>query len=180
MKRPLAAVLLLLVTAAPALALRPEAPRIGHQAPRFSANLIDGTRRSLTDYRGRVVLVNFWASWCGPCKAEIPDLRDLQSAYPPEKFTILAINEDDELKAALDFLKKRPVNFPVLLDEKGRIMDDYGVRGLPTTLLIDTRGVVREIVFGPRDWSSKEWKERIDGLLAETARAAAPTTKAAD
>jgi cytochrome c biogenesis protein CcmG, thiol:disulfide interchange protein DsbE len=141
-----------------------EAPRIGYLAPRFKLPGVDSVQLSLADYRGRVVLVNFWATWCAPCLREMPDLAALQAAFPAAQFTVLGVNEDGKLEPVLKFLKDAAVNFPILLDDR-RVMRRYDVRGLPATFLIDRDGVIIDKILGPREWSSVEWKRRIASLI---------------
>ena len=163
---------IILLTGLPLAALAnyvEEAPRPGFRAPRFEAPALDGTRHRLSELKGRTVLLNFWASWCPPCVTEMPDLDRLQAAFPVTQFTVVGLSTDRNAEAAAGFLRETPVSFPILLDERQRIMRDYGVRGLPTTFLIDAEGTVVEVLHGPREWAGPAWMEKIETMVGETA-----------
>lgn len=150
----------------PALwAEQPEAPKKGRLAPGFDVAALDGNSISLKKLSGRVVLINFWASWCAPCAAEIPDLVSLQAAMPVTQFTVVAFSEDDEREDVTAFLKKQPVNFPVVFDEAQQVSGRYKVRGLPQTYLVGPDGKVVEIVLGPIDSDGGAWLAKIRKLL---------------
>jgi methylamine dehydrogenase accessory protein MauD len=152
-----------------------EAPRVGYKAPRFSAPSLDGAQVSLGAMQGRVVLLNFWATWCAPCKEELPSLVALQSSFPVTDFTVVALSQDADPKDVAKFLKKHPINFPNGVDEDASIGRAYQVRGLPATYLIDTRGVIVERIFGPRDYDTKEWRQKIEKLIGQGKAAPQPS-----
>ncbi len=109
---------------------------------------------SLSDYRGRVVLLNFWASWCPPCVAEMPSLDRLHQDLQGADFAVLAVSEDEGGWADVDrFRRRMPLRLTVLLDPNGRVADKYGVSRLPQTYLIDKQGKVVRLYEGPVDWS---------------------------
>jgi cytochrome c biogenesis protein CcmG, thiol:disulfide interchange protein DsbE len=129
---------------------RPALPHPGFPAPDFTLETADGVPLSLSDLRGRVVLLNIWASWCPPCRAEMPALDRVQQALGAEGLTVLGIHatDQDSREAAAAFLDQTPVGFPVVYDLAGDVGRAYRVRALPTTFIIDRRGVIREVLVG--------------------------------
>jgi peroxiredoxin len=123
----------------------------GMTAPGFTLDSLDGTRVSLSDYRGRPVLINFWASWCPPCREEFPVLAAVRQAHAASGFEILGISHNDGERYARGFVEERGAGWPMLLDPDGATWQAYGAIGLPSSYLIDARGVVRQVTFGPLD-----------------------------
>ncbi len=109
-------------------------------APDFTVPTLDGQELSLSDFRGKYVLLNFWASWCPPCKAEMPELHDYYKTYQNRNFTLLAINVNDDPANAAAFIQANGFTFPVGLDTNGRVFNSYGGSALPTSFLIDPNG----------------------------------------
>ncbi len=109
-------------------------------APDFTVPTLDGDRLSLRDFRGQYVLLNFWASWCPPCKAEMPELHAYYRSYQDKGFTLLAINVNDDPDEARAFIEANGFTFPVGLDTNGRVFNSYGGSALPTSFLIDPQG----------------------------------------
>ena len=105
---------------------------------------------------GKIVLLNFWATWCGPCKEEMPALNRLQEHFPRNKFKILAVTTDIQPKAIQAFWNLLHLNMEVLLDETQEVSQQFFVRGLPTTILIGRDGTILGRAMGPRDWDSQE------------------------
>ncbi len=132
-----------------ASALEP-APVAGHPAPDFTLKTLSGETVRLSDFKGRPVLVNFWASWCGPCRAEFPDF---QRAYVDnaDRLVIIGVNHTtaDQPDVAADFVREMGVTFPIVLDETGETVKTYRVLGLPTTVFIDRNGIINEVFTGP-------------------------------
>ncbi len=126
------------------------APQAGFLAPNFTAQTLDGQTVTLADLRGKVILVNFWASWCPPCRAEMPAIENTSQAYKDQNFVVLAVNStvQDSLVDARYFVNKNRLGFPILLDESGEITRLYHVQSLPTSFFIDGEGLVREVVVG--------------------------------
>lgn len=126
-----------------------KAPKVGFQAPAFELKGLDQNVHSLTNLGGKPVLINVWASWCGPCKEEAPDLVRLYEKYK-DKIEFYAVNatSDDSLKGALSFVEQFQFSFPVLLDETGSFTDLYRVRSYPTTFFVDGNGTIRFINLG--------------------------------
>jgi len=164
-----------LVGAGPAPAQMP-IPELGHKlnrlavpvaAPDFSLKDMDGEQHSFKDYRGKVVMVNFWATWCPPCRREIPSMEALHQEFRDEAFAILAINEwesPDHVFAYMGQLSVFP-NFSILFDQEGGVSEAFGVKGLPTTFLVDKRGFVVFKAVGGRDFNHPEVIRMIRELL---------------
>jgi thiol-disulfide isomerase/thioredoxin len=123
------------------LALRPVEPV--ELAPDFSVTLLDGSEVSLSDYRGKVLMLNFWASWCVPCEEEMPLLEAFYQQQNRDRFALLAINEGENQKTASQFVARLGLTFPVGLDEKGDLAEPYNLIGLPITIIIGPDGDIR-------------------------------------
>lgn len=136
--------LLLLCLAWPARAVEPN-----QAAPLFTAKSLQAADAiELARYRGQVVLLDFWASWCGPCRQSLPALEALRKEFGDAGFEVIAVNLDEKQQDGLDFLKKYPVTYPIVQDAPGRIARLYGVRTMPMSYLIDRQGVVRQVHQG--------------------------------
>ncbi|MES2363615.1 MAG: TlpA disulfide reductase family protein [Pseudomonadota bacterium] len=129
--------------------------------------LVDTTGKTwrASDLLGRAVLLNFWASWCEPCRAEMPTLQQVADLYGPDKLLVLAINFKEPAARAIQFAKTTGVTMPVLLDVDGKAARQWGVKVFPTTLTIDSRGRPRQRVQGEVDWTSSAADKLIAGLL---------------
>jgi len=119
----------------------------GKPAPNFILKTLDGKEVSLNDYRGKVVLINFWASWCPPCREEMPLFRKVYENYKDKGFELLAISIDASQEAVIRFVKDYGLSFPVLLDD-GRVSNLYRVQGLPTSILVDREGRIVKVRLG--------------------------------
>lgn len=126
------------------------------QAIDFNLKDLTGRPSSLSAYKGKVVFLNFWATWCGPCRAEIPSMEQLYTELKDEGFTIVAVNSQEPLEQVSAFVDDMGMSFPVLLDSAGKVGAAYGVRAIPTTYIIDPRGAIRGRMVGTRDWYSPE------------------------
>jgi peroxiredoxin len=115
---------------------------VGDVAPDFSYTLPDGSSQSLSDLRGQKVMVNFWATWCPPCMAEMPDIQQAYDQYHDEGFMVLAVNRNEELGRIGTFAQEMGLTIPLIADPAGNIGDAYGARNLPTTYFINTDGTV--------------------------------------
>jgi len=135
------------------------------EAEDFTLKTLKGGTVSLKDYRGRLIFLNFWATWCGPCRAEMPSMQRLWEEFKEEDFVILAINIQEESKLVSSFMNERGLSFPVLLDEKGKVARSYGIRGIPTTFFLNPEGEIIGKAVGARDWDSEESFELIRELL---------------
>lgn len=121
---------------------------IGKQAPDFSLPTLSGGEAAMGAYRGKVILLNFWASWCAPCKEELPELERIYQGFQERGFEVLGINIDKRRKNASKIASRFGLSFPVLLDPAAKIIEEYPGRAMPVSYLIDTKGVIREIFFG--------------------------------
>jgi peroxiredoxin len=145
-----------------------ESPQEGFLAPSFSLQKLNGSVVNLIDYKGKVVLVNFWASWCGPCKMEIPSLNRLYQKRKSTGFEILAISLDRTPVSKLaDFVKLKQMDFPILLNSEGDVSEKYTVRGIPSSFLLDKKGMIKWKVVGGVEWDRVDVLSKIDSLLAE-------------
>jgi cytochrome c biogenesis protein CcmG/thiol:disulfide interchange protein DsbE len=150
-----------------ALALPAAAVEQGDKAPDFTAAGLTGGTISLADYRGKVVYLDFWASWCGPCAQALPALDALRREFPPGDFQVVAVNVDREAKSAQAFLRKRPIGYPSALDPEGAIPAQFGVEVMPTSFLIDRDGTVRHVQRGFRTDDVESLRKQIQQLVAK-------------
>lgn len=153
--------LLLLLVGAPAVALE-----VGDRAPDFAAPNLNGKGTvELSKYRGKVVYLDFWASWCAPCLKAIPEIEKIRAEMPADSFQVVAVNVDQKKKKALRFLDKHPVGYPSASDPKGRLPGQYGVETMPTSYLIDANGVVRYVHPGFQRGDGSKLRHEIRALL---------------
>lgn len=132
----------------------PKVAKIGETAPDFTLVDIKGKTWTLSELKGKVVFVNFWATWCPPCREEMPSMQRLVSMMPEDKFTMLAIlNKDDPAQAGI-FAAKLGVTMPILDDQKNTVGPKYGLTGVPETFIVDKEGILREKYIGPAQWDS--------------------------
>lgn len=147
---------------------KPVLVKEGDRAPVFSLPAMDRGAISLADYRGKVVFVHFWATWCPPCVEEMPKLEQLYRRLFGKDFEILAVNVDEGGGEALgSFFRKNPASFPVLLDPGGSIAKSYGTFKFPETYVVDRAGTVRFKVIGPLDWMAPETVTALSRLIEE-------------
>jgi len=157
--RRLAAAVLLMLAALPLLAWKS-----GETLPKLDSFGLEGNLPALA---GKVVLLDFWASWCGPCKKSFPELDKLQQAYKDKGLVILAINVDEKADEMESFLKAHPVSFAVVRDAKQKLVAAAGVESMPTSVLVDAKGVIRFQHTGFRGAETvKQLTEEIEKLLA--------------
>ena len=150
-------------------ALRQAQPEIGARAPAFTLIDLHGNRQALLDYRGKVVLLNFWATWCAPCLVEMPSMENLYQGLKQEGFEILAVSSDPQGRAVTQpFVESKGLTFSVLHDSDYRVSGRYGVRTLPMSFLIDRNGALVHRVFGARDWNTPEARTLIRTLLHDS------------
>jgi peroxiredoxin len=137
-------------------------------APAFVLPGLGGTPVHLSDHRGRVVLLNFWATWCPPCRAEMPSMEKLYQAYRDRGLVILAISGDRAGTQVVEsFVEELGLTFLIVLDPADEVFAQYGVRGLPTSYLLDRRGRIVSAEAGARDWNSKAARQVVEALLRE-------------
>ncbi len=144
---------------------RAEAPPT--PAPDFTLKSRSGENLRLSDYRGEVVMINFWASWCGPCRQEMPLLEQLYSEYNPLGFTILGVNVEEDSGKALAMLNEIPVSFPVLFDTSSKVSKLYNVVAMPSTVLVDRDGRVRFLHRGYKPGYEQTYQDQVRALIRE-------------
>jgi peroxiredoxin len=137
------------------------------QAPNFSLKSRSGDTVALADLKGDVVMINFWATWCGPCRKEMPHLDALHRRYKDLGFTLLGLNVEDNEKGALKFLQETPVSFEILFDPANRVSALYDVVAMPTTIMVDRNGNVRHVHHGYQAGYENEYQTQIRALLRE-------------
>ena len=142
-------------------------PATGAAAPDFAAKSDSGRNVRLSELRGQVVLVNFWASWCSPCRQELPLLNKIYSQYRSAGFMLLAVNVDDNRKDADAMLKRLNLRFPTLFDGSKKVAKLYGVDTMPATLVIDRDGRVRYVHRGYYDGYERKYEQQVRELLKE-------------
>lgn len=136
-------------------------------APDFTLKSTQGDNIRLSEHRGEVLLLNFWASWCGPCRQEMPLLNNLQQRYSNLGFNVVGVNVDKDSALANKLLKDIPVSFPVLLDNTGTVSASYNVSAMPTTVLIDRDGNVRYLHKGYKPGYELDYEQQIKELIRE-------------
>jgi peroxiredoxin len=154
--------LIALAAALPAAAVAPNSA-----APDFTLHAMDGTNLRLQQQRGRVVLVNFWATWCGPCREEMPQLNKLYDKYRSSGFVLLGVNVDDDAAKGMEVAQKLGVKFPVLLDTDKKVSRLYDLATMPSTVLIDRDGRVRYVHRGYLAGYEQAYDKQIRELLKE-------------
>ncbi len=161
MKRSVIAVLLMLTVVFSVSA-------VSKQADSFSLNDLSGKKVLLAEQKGKVVVLNFFATWCPPCKQEMPSVQRLFNKMKGKKFALLAVSVDrtstDSLKK---FMKENGYTFPVLHDKEGQVSNMYGVMGIPTTLIINKKGEIVDKVVGAKEWDSADVISQLDGLISK-------------
>ncbi len=126
-----------------------QVPQVGELAPDFQLPNLEGQSISLSDFRGEPVLVNFWASWCLPCRFEIPFIQEVYEEWSASGLVVLAINKGESLSTAKDFMQSYNLSFPALLDINQDVALEYNIRSIPTTFFIDKDGIIQAIKVGP-------------------------------
>jgi peroxiredoxin len=144
------------------------APQAGFLAPDFTLTTLEGTDMALSDFQGKAVLVNVWASWCGPCRAEMPAMQRTFEEYEELGFTILAVNAaiQDNRADAEAFIKEMGLSFPILFDTDGYLYEQYQIRALPSSFFILPDGSIQEVVFGG-PMAEALLRTRVESLLEE-------------
>jgi peroxiredoxin len=136
-------------------------------APDFTLKSVDGENLRLSEFRGEVVLINFWASWCGPCRQEMPVLSDLHDKYRALGFTVLGVNVEEDSAKARKLLQKMPVSFPVLFDNESVVSKQYDVVAMPSTVLVDRNGNMRYLHKGYKPGLENVYLQQIRDLVRE-------------
>lgn len=164
MKKWLALLLVVLAMPLPAAELKTLPAR---PAPELNLLGIDGAATDLKRLRGKVVLVNFWAVWCPPCRKEMPSMARLMSKLSDKPFAILGVNEGESPEEIQAFLKQVPVNFQILLDSDGEHLKPWQVFAFPTSYVVDRKGRIRLGLFGSIEWDSPEALAELEKLIVE-------------
>lgn len=142
----------------------PPAPAIGHPAPDFTLETLDGEPVTLSELRGQPVVMNFWASWCGPCRAEMPELQRLHDRLAEAGVVVLGVNQGESPETVARYREEIGVDFPAVLDRRTGVSQKYLVNSLPTTFFVDREGVIQTLFIGPM----------TDAVLAENLRTVYP------
>ena len=137
------------------------------QAPAFTLQSVDGKAVSLAQFKGDVVMINFWASWCGPCRQEMPLLDSIYKQYKDMGFVLLGVNVEPDPHSANAWLRKTPVSYPVLYDPKSEVSQLYQVQAMPTTVIVDRHGVVRFVHNGYLPGDENQYMNSIRTLIVQ-------------
>ena len=158
---PMLAALLLAASSATAASPEPK------PAPDFELPSRGGDAVRLADLKGQVVMINFWATWCGPCRQEMPLLEQLHAKYEPLGFTLLGVNVEPDSALAAEFLQRVPVSFPILFDRESKVSEQFGVEAMPSTVLIDREGRVRHVHRGYKPGDESTYADLVRSLVKE-------------
>ncbi|MDH3349750.1 MAG: TlpA family protein disulfide reductase [Desulfobulbaceae bacterium] len=140
---------------------------VGNPAPDFTLVDITGKDWTLSELKGQVVFINFWATWCPPCREEMPSMQRLYTKLPKDKFKMLAILNRDAPSMADVFVQKAGATMPILDDQSNTVGSKYGLTGLPETYIIDKQGVLREKFIGPAQWDSPQFIQMLMTYINE-------------
>ena len=140
---------------------------LGQPAPDFTLKSMAGKNTNLVEQRGNIIVLNFWASWCGPCRKEMPILQEFHHKYTDLGVQVWGVNVEQENQAGRDFIKDIGVNFPIFFDASNTISAAYQVEAMPTTVVIDRSGVVRYVFRGYKDGYEKKYAKAIKKLIRE-------------
>lgn len=163
MRNRFAALATILMVVLPVWAAAADAP----QAPGFTLQSVDGKTVSLSQFKGDVVMINFWASWCGPCRQEMPLLDDIYKQYKDMGFVLLGVNVEPDAQSADAWLKKTPVSYPILYDPKSQVSQLYQVQAMPTTVIVDRQGNVRFVHNGYLPGDENQYMNSIRTLVVQ-------------
>ena len=136
-------------------------------APDFALPAREGAQVRLSELKGQVVMINFWATWCGPCRQEMPLLQQLQAKYEPLGFTLLGVNVEPDSAGAVKWLEKVPVSFPILFDTANAVAERFGVEGMPSSVFVDREGRVRAVHRGYKPGDEAKYADVIRSLVKE-------------
>lgn len=140
--------------------------KVGYIAPDFQLQNVKGESIALASLRGKIVLINFWATWCGPCRSEMPSMEEIYRDFNRKDFEILAVSTDEDGSTSVKpFVQEYGFTFPVLIDETLKINDLYGVTSIPTSLIVDRSGMITNRFFGAIDWADPKQKNLLAQLI---------------
>jgi peroxiredoxin len=145
-----------------------QAAALNDSAPKFSLKNSHQEQRSLSEYKGKVVFINFWASWCAPCQQELPELNKLAAEFKGKKVQVLAINVDEDRAAAKKLLAKLGLSssrMEILYDPKSKVVSAYNIDNMPTSFILDSKGIIRFLHAGYHPQDPASWRQEIDRLL---------------
>ena len=131
----------------------------------FELESLGGGKRTLSSFKGKVVFLNFWATWCGPCRQEMPSMERLYQRLKGKGLEIVAVNLQEDERSVRKFVNEYKLSFPVLLDKTGRVGSMYGARSIPTTYIVDRKGYVVAGTIGTREWDTEEYVRFFERLL---------------
>ena len=140
---------------------------IGKPAPDFTLKSLEGTNLNLTEQRGKIIVINFWASWCGPCRKEMPVLETFYKKYTDLGVSVWGVNVEQENQAGRDFLADLNLTFPILFDKSNTLSESYNVEAMPTTVIVDRDGLVRYTFKGYKPGYEKKYAKAIKKLIRE-------------
>ncbi|MFQ5485048.1 MAG: TlpA family protein disulfide reductase [Desulfobacterales bacterium] len=138
-----------------------------HKAQNFILRDLNGNQVSLVDHRGKIVFLNFWATWCPPCRIEMPSMEKLHNRFKNDDFIILAIDLQENREQVKRFKERFKLTFTILLDSDGKVGATYGIRSIPATYLVDRNGYLIGGALGARDWASDDAFQLFEHLLEE-------------
>jgi cytochrome c biogenesis protein CcmG, thiol:disulfide interchange protein DsbE len=141
--------------------------KVGQFAPDFEFTDQDGRRAQLSQFRGEVVLLHFWATWCPPCTEEMPDLEALSRRFQSQKLRVITIGEDSDIQEVRKFYEAHALTLPAYVDEKNRISKMYGVYKFPETFLIDANGVIRKHYVGIQSWTNPRELRFLEDVMKQ-------------
>jgi peroxiredoxin len=157
-----------LALALPAIAAAGKSPlSVGGDAPDFALRSAAGTNLRLSEHRGQVVMINFWATWCGPCRQEMPRLDEIFARYHQAGFTLLGVNIDEDAERAQRLADELGVSFPLLFDDEQDVSRLYDVQAMPMTVMVDRSGKVRSVHYGYRPGMEQRYLDEVRALLRE-------------
>ncbi len=139
-------------------------PTLGKAVPEFTLHDLSGRTWRLADLKGKVVMINFWATWCPPCRGELDSMQRLYRR-PEKNFQMLTVLVNDSPANGAELVRRKKYTFPVLLDPEGNVGRDYGITGVPETFIIDTEGILRERIIGGDNWDSPRARAMIRARL---------------
>ena len=170
----LAGLIVIAASAAATTVTEEEFRKLGLQPPKqrlesvdFDLQDLSGATRSLSDFRGKVVFLNFWATWCGPCRFEMPSMERLYQRFKADGLEIVAVNLQEDRSSVQRFVDEYGLSFPVLLDTTGRVGATYGARSIPTTYIVDREGFVLAGTVGTREWDTEDYFRFFERLLTK-------------
>jgi len=144
-----------------------QALTIGEKAPDFTLKTLTGENLNITEQRGNIIVINFWASWCGPCRTEMPILQEFHDQYQDLGVAVWGVNVEQENQAGLDYIRELAVDFPIFFDASNEVSANYNVEAMPTTVIIDRHGKVRSVFRGYQKGYEKKYAKVIKQLIRE-------------